>query len=307
MRRRFSAVSSAAVTAALAAGLVAAVPGLAGAASAAPLFGDGATPVIQPALFDDYKAYGLTTTGRLVRFDVDSPASLTPIGRITGLVGGDTHLVGIDFRVQNNRLYGVGDLGGIYVINTANAVATLVSHLTIPLVGTAFGVDFNPAANRLRVISNAGENLRHNLDDPTGTPPPGTTVADTPLTYPPLLGTATGLTGAAYTNNDLDPATGTTLFDINTNLAQVAVQSPANAGTLVNTGTLSVPVGALAGYDIFTERSRGRAVANTGFAALLVGSRFRLYEVNPLTARTTLRGFFPANYPVFDVALPINQ
>lgn len=307
MRRRFSAVSSAAVTAALAAGLVAAVPGLVGAASAAPLVGDGATPVIQPALFDDYKAYGLTTTGRLVRFDVDSPASLTPIGRITGLVGGDTHLVGIDFRVQNNRLYGVGDLGGIYVINTANAVATLVSHLTIPLVGTAFGVDFNPAANRLRVISNAGENLRHNLDDPTGTPPPGTTVADTPLTYPPLLGIATGLTGAAYTNNDLDPATGTTLFDINTGLAQVAVQSPANAGTLVNTGTLPVPVGPLAGYDIFTERSGGRAVANTGFAALLVGSRFRLYEVSPLTAQATLRGFFPANYPVFDVALPINQ
>ncbi|MCM3885164.1 DUF4394 domain-containing protein [Frankia sp. R82] len=307
MRRRFSAASSAAATAVLAAGLVAAVPGLAGAASAAPPDHGGGRPVIQPALFDDYPAYGLTTTGRLVRFDVDSPSWLTPIGAITGLVGGDTNLVGIDFRVQNNRLYGVGNLGGIYVINTSNAVATRVSHLTIPLVGTAFGVDFNPAANRLRVISNAGENLRHNIDDPTGTPPPGTTVADAPLTYPPLLGIATGVTGAAYTNNDLDPATGTTLFDINTNLAQVALQSPANSGTLANTGMLPVPVGPLAGYDIHTERSGGRAVGNRGFAALLVGSSFRLYEVDPLTAQASLRGSFPRNYPVFDVALPTNQ
>jgi hypothetical protein len=42
-----------------------------------------------------------------------------------------------------------------------------------PLDGTWFDVDFNPAANRLRVISVRGQNLRHNLDDPTGTPHSG--------------------------------------------------------------------------------------------------------------------------------------
>jgi hypothetical protein len=61
-----------------------------------------------------------------------------------------------------------------------DATATKVSQLTVPLSGGAFDMDFNPAANRLRVISDSGQNLRHNLDDPTGTPPPGQTVADTP-------------------------------------------------------------------------------------------------------------------------------
>jgi hypothetical protein len=34
-----------------------------------------------------------------------------------------------------------------------------VSQLTVGLMGNAFGVDFNPAANRLRVVSDLGQNL----------------------------------------------------------------------------------------------------------------------------------------------------
>ncbi|MFB7032705.1 MULTISPECIES: DUF4394 domain-containing protein [unclassified Streptomyces] len=49
------------------------------------------------------------------------------------------------------------------------------------LKGTHFGVDFNPAANRLRVISDTGQNLRHNIDDPAA---PKTTTADGALTNP---------------------------------------------------------------------------------------------------------------------------
>ncbi len=82
--------------------------------------------------------------------------------------------------------------------------------------GTFFGVDFNPAADRLRIISNTGQNLRHNVN--AG----GVTLSDTALNY--TAGTPTsGLTGAAYTNNDLDPATGTTLFDVDTNLNQIGL------------------------------------------------------------------------------------
>ena len=39
-----------------------------------------------------------------------------------------------------------------------------MSQLTIPLDGTVFGVDFNPAADRLRIISDTGQNLRHNVN-----------------------------------------------------------------------------------------------------------------------------------------------
>ncbi|EIV94647.1 DUF4394 domain-containing protein [Frankia sp. QA3] len=307
MSRRHSPARAAALTAALAAGIVAAVPGLAGVASADPVTpGDGAASA-RPGPHDGLRAIGLTTTGYLVRFDTDSPSRLVPIGPVTGLVGGDTSLIGIDYRVQNGRLYGVGNLGGIYVINPLNAVAIRVSRLTVLPSGTAFGVDFNPAANRLRIISNTGQNLRHNIDDQTGTPPIGTTVADTPLTYPPAVGAVTGLAGAAYTNNDLDPSTSTTLFGIDTALGQVDVDSPANAGQLVPTGQLGLPVGGNAGFDIYTQRSNGRAVGNRAFATLLVGTSYRLAEVDPLTGRVRNRGTFPRNAQVADIAIPLIQ
>jgi hypothetical protein len=111
----------------------------------------------------------------------------------------------------------------------------------------------------LRIISNTSQNLRHNIDDRTGIPPIGTMAVDTPLHYLPAVIAATGLTGAAYTNNDLDRSTSTTLFNINTILGQVDVDSPANSGELVPTGRFGLPVTGNAGLDIFTERSNGRA------------------------------------------------
>ena len=65
-------------------------------------------------------------------------------------------LVGIDYRVQNGALYGVGIAGGLYMLNPNDAVATKVGQLSVALSGTNFGVDFNPAANALRVISDNG-------------------------------------------------------------------------------------------------------------------------------------------------------
>ncbi|MGW6263731.1 DUF4394 domain-containing protein, partial [Streptomyces sp. NPDC055085] len=52
-------------------------------------------------------AVGLTGDQRLVEFDVRRPAGARSLGKVSGLAG-DTRLVGIDFRVQNERLYGVG-------------------------------------------------------------------------------------------------------------------------------------------------------------------------------------------------------
>lgn len=109
-------------------------------------------------------AIGLTSDQRLVEFAVAQPSKTRAVGRVAGLQG-DTRLVGIDFRVQNEKLYGVGDRGGIYTLGTTDARAVKVSQLTVALSGMRFGVDFNPAANRLRVVSDTGQNLRHNIDD----------------------------------------------------------------------------------------------------------------------------------------------
>jgi hypothetical protein len=127
---------------------------------------------------------------------------------------GDTRLVGIDYRVQNGKLYGVGEKGGIYVLDPTNARSTEVGRLSVPLDGRFFGVDFNPAANALRITSDTGQNLRQPFAGAANPDAPnGATVVDGPLTNPaapPATGTtpAKGISGSAYTNNDLDPARG---------------------------------------------------------------------------------------------------
>lgn len=143
-----------------------------------------------------------------MRFDTDNPGYVRGGVRVSGLTGGDTRLIGIDYRVQDGPLYGVGDnpaSAGVYAINPDTGVATQVARLTVALSGTTFGVDFNPAANALRIVSDNGQNLRQ----PFATAG-AATVADGSLSYaPPAV--ASGINGAAYTNNDLDPNTATTL------------------------------------------------------------------------------------------------
>jgi hypothetical protein len=239
---------------------------------------------------------GLTADARLVRFGECRPGRLREIAPISGLGGADSALVGIDFRVQDGLLYGVGDGGGVYRIDTASGVATLDSQLTVPLEGDSFGVDFNPAADRLRIVSDTGQNLRHNLKDDT-------TIADQALKNGDA--TALGVAGAAYTNNDLDPSTATTLLDVDTLLDQVSLQSPPNNGNLVATGKLTVDAGAAVGFDVYSDLERGVASGNWGFASLEVGGAPAFYRINLLTGRAIPIGMLGA--PLVDIALPLDE
>jgi hypothetical protein len=241
---------------------------------------------------------GLTADQRLIQFRECTPGNVYEIGAVDGLQSPDTALVGIDFRVQDGQLYGVGNGGGIYTIDAYTAAAARVSHLTVPLDGNSFGIDFNPAADRLRIIGNTGQNLRHNVN--AG----GMTTADGVLNY--AAGTpATGITATAYTNNDLEPTSGTTLFDIDTSLNQVIIQSPPNAGSLVATGQLTVDPDTPAGFDIYTDLQDGMALNNRGFASLVVGGTAGFYRMNILTGQAILIGTFYDQ--VIDIAIPLNQ
>ena len=283
-------------------------------ASAAALFvalvGVSPTPAENHSTLKDFffiglKAIGLTDEGHLVRFRVGFPSFTRDIGKVKGLVGSDTALIGIDFRVQDGQLYGVGNGGGVYTINTHNAQASLVNTLTVTLSGTSFGVDFNPVADRLRIISDTGQNLAHNVNEG------GTTVANSPLTYtvppaPPVP--ALGVTGAAYTNNDLEPGnptTATTLFDIDTTLDQVVIQSPPGSGILVATGKLGVDADAVTGFDIYSSLDDSVTAQNRAFAALVVQGTSGFYQINLLTGEATLLGHF--DKPMVDIALPLQQ
>ncbi|MFJ4789559.1 DUF4394 domain-containing protein [Streptomyces sp. NPDC088794] len=249
-------------------------------------------------------AYGITADGTtMASFSTDTPGVLNWVRDVTGL-SGDTKLVGIDHRVQNGLMYGLGEKGGIYTISTppttTDVVVTKVSQLQIALYGTSFDIDFNPAADRLRVISNNGQNLRHNLND-------GTTVADSALNLPPLTTAATGVTGAAYTNNDLVGSTGTTLTDVDTYNDQITIQSPPNAGSLVPTGLLGFDANLEAGYDIFSTLTNGKTTANSAFATLTpYNGKASFYSIDILTGAPTLIGTFPTLVPLTDFTISIS-
>ena len=193
---------------------------------------------------------------------------------------------------------------GVYTINTQNAQATFVNSLTVSLAGTSFGCDFNPAADRLRIISDTGQNLRHNVN--AG----GVTIDDGTLNYLPVPPattptTALGVTGAAYTNNDLDPNTATTLFDIDSTLDQVVIQSPPNNGTLVPTGKLGRDTDSQVGFDIASRLVKGVTRENRAFASLVVNGKYGFYGINLLTGQASFLGRLSND--VIDIAVSLSS
>ncbi|MFC8661489.1 DUF4394 domain-containing protein [Streptomyces sp. NPDC057199] len=261
-----------------------------------------ATPGTSHAAPPRLLAFGISADGTLMAaFNTDDPGTLNWFKRIDGLVG-DTAVVGLDFRVQNGLLYLVGNKGGIYTVQippaVPNPLVTKVSQLSVPLQGTNFGVDFNPAADRLRIISDTGQNLAHNLAN-------SSTATNTPLTTDGA--TTHGVTAAAYTNNDLNSATATTLFDINTTSDQVVIQSPPANGLLVPTGSLGFDTGVNAGFDIFSDLSAGKTISNTAFATLTPAgaSTSTFYTVDVLTGATTSVDQFPI--AITDVAVSLDM
>lgn len=248
----------------------------------------------------DVIGFGLTEDQRLIRFRARAPFSARTVGDITGL-SGDTRLVGIDFRPANGALYGLGDAGGIYTIDLKTAEASFAAQLRIDGTphapeGVSFGVDFNPGADRLRVVGDGGQNLR--IDVATGA-----TTQDGTLNLPgPPPTTATGVAGAAYTNNDADPATGTTLFNLDAALDRILVQSPPNAGALVATGALGVDAVPDVGFDVLTRLRKDGSVENLAYAALTT-DRSRLYRIDLLSGRAQAKGSFRTRDRLIGLAL----
>jgi hypothetical protein len=118
-------------------------------------------------------------------------------------------------------------------------------------VGNEFGFDFNPTVDRIRVVSDARQNLRLHPD--TG----ALAAADGMLTFAAgdaNAGRTPRVVAAGYTNPDNDPATGTTLFVIDSGIDIGATQDPPNDGTLNTFVPLRIDAGDLIGFDISRSR-----------------------------------------------------
>ena len=189
---------------------------------------------------------GVTASNRLIAFSSSNPGQLLHSVPITNLATGEA-ILGIDVRPVNNQLYALGSTSQLYSGNYINGVATRVgSPFTPALSGTDFGFDFNPTVDRIRVVSNSGQNLRLHPD--TG----AVAAVDTTLSYAPgdaNAGRTPSITAAAYTNPDNDPATGTLLVDLDAALDVAASQNPPNDGRLNTLLPLGVDI-ARAGFDI---------------------------------------------------------
>jgi hypothetical protein len=190
--------------------------------------------------------YGVTQDNRLVTFQSDNVTNVTPSRPITGLPGGEG-IAGLDVRPLNGQLYALGKTSRVYVINPRTGAARQVGATPfIPaLAGTAFGFDFNPTVDRIRVTSDAEQNLRLNPDDGS------VTAVDTNLAYAagdPGAGTTPNVAASAYTNS-FAGATATTLFDIDNARDALVIQNPPNNGTLTTVGALGTSNDAVA-FDI---------------------------------------------------------
>jgi hypothetical protein len=187
----------------------------------------------------------LTLDGALVRFTAEAPAA-TERSAVAGVRG---RLVGIDVRPADGTLYAVSDANDVYTLDAATGAATLVSTLTVPFdAAGGSGLDFNPQADRLRLVGRSGQDLRVHVGL-------GATASDAPVAYAAgdsNVGVRPEIVGGAYTRNVRD-APSTKLFEIDAARDVLVLQDPPNDGTLVTIGPLGVDAGPATGFDIRSE------------------------------------------------------
>jgi hypothetical protein len=220
--------------------------------------------------------FAISSTNNLLWFDSAAPGTILGTIAISGLQAGES-LVGIDVRPANGQLYGVGSTSRLYSIDFTSGAATQVGAgpFAAVLGGVNFGVDFNPVADRVRVVSDADQNLRLNPNDGTLSATDGT------LAYAGSdLNAAANpnIVGAAYTNS-FAGAAATTLYGIDSNLNILTIQNPPNSGTLNTVGPLGFDTSGLVGFDI--------ATAGTAFASLSVSGLAGLFAIDLVTGAAT--------------------
>jgi hypothetical protein len=254
--------------------------------------------IVGPSIAAAESIVGLTTDNRIFFFDSASPGIIGALIPVTGLAPGTT-LVGIDFRpVSPGVLVGVGQTGAtgaVYEINPVTGAAVPIN--TIPtLTGTAFGVDFNPVPNALRIVSNADQNLRIVAGGAGTVNTDGTLNPGDP-----------NVVGAAYSNNVPGGANGvTTLYDIDSAVDSLFTQGTANfppgvspnTGTLFFVGSLGVDTNELVGFDI-------SGFTGAAFASLTppTATGSNLYTIDLGTGAAALIGAIDGGLLVRDIAV----
>jgi hypothetical protein len=230
---------------------------------------------------------GLTADSRLVMIDAEARRAAAPVA-IPGIEG---RIVGIDIRPADGGLYALTDRGALYTIEPRSGRATMRSKLSVPFEsGGRAVVDFNPVADRLRVMGVSGQNLRVNVET-------GQAAVDGTLKYHPEdrnAGTMPRITAGAYTNSVVGTTT-TALLTIDTLLGQLNLQAPPNDGAQRTRGAAGIELPPGTAFDILADGAGG----NRGFLVALGG----LHVIDLETGKVTTMGAI-ANLPgeIIDIA-----
>lgn len=232
--------------------------------------------------------WAVTADHQLIRFNGGQPQRVLERKPLRGLAANE-EVVGIDYRVSRGVLFALTQAGRLYTVQTATGVLTPVSSTSTVLQGQAWGMDFNPAADRIRVVSDTGQNLR--LHPETGAlvdsdPATAGVQSDPALAYAPgdtHAGKSPQIVAAAYTYNKqndklttnfaIDRATGALVTQGSREGTPAAV-SP-NTGRLFTVGALGLgPLHEVA-FDIAD-------VDNTALAAIRTPEQRRtvLYRID---------------------------
>ena len=210
--------------------------------------------------------------------------------QVQGLSG---RLLGIDVRPADGMLYGLVADGTVVTIDPASGKATQKSKLEAMLpAGTMATVDFNPAADRLRVMGMNGANLRVNAQT-------GEAAKDGRLKYAagtPWAETAPRVVAGAYTNS-MAGAQQTMLLTVDSLTRTLNLQAPPNDGVQQPRGEVAASLPAGVAFDILSD-GQGN---NRGFLL----AEGKLHDVDLQTGRATPLGAvsgLPAGAEVIDIA-----
>lgn len=231
--------------------------------------------------------FAVTDGAELIRFNAGQPQRVLSRQPLQGLDPGDK-LLGIDFRVARGVLFALSASGRLYTIDTASARMTRVGTQAVALAPGRWEIDFNPAADRIRVVADHGANLRLHPDT-------GALAATDPAVAYAAGDAAAGKTpqvaAAAYTYNKandklttnyaIDIGRGTLVTQGSKEGAEPAV-SP-NTGQLFTVGPLGTGPVEAAAFDIADTD-------NAALAALHIGGRTRLHLVDLASGKATLIG-----------------
>src|SRR5258708_2311819 len=199
--------------------------------------------------------------------------------KVTGKadIKGAASIVGIDVRPADGMLYAVAADGGIYTVDAKTGATTMKSKLSETLkAGVTVTVDFNPVADRLRIITSEGVNLRVNVDD-------GKAVVDGPLKFKDgdaQAGKTPKVVAGAYTNSSNPKPAATALYDID-EAGHLLSQAPPNDGILNTIGMLGVKLDGPVAFNIVAKGEDNTAwLVNGG----------TLYSVDLKTGKATSAG-----------------